>query len=248
MEDIITIFVRIISSNKARKRIIVFGIIFTIIIFYVNHAFVEQRKRKTRFLKDCFHNALQPNIEALPEVGVVQTPTGKHNAFFLETSCATPASTINLNARQLCAVESAAKNSPNWNVYVLFAANVGFLNDTSSLEYKMLDAVLSSYANIKFLRLNITHYADGTPLSDWMREGKMFDSDYINSHLSDVLRYLTLYKYGGTYLDLDVVVLKNLDEAGVNYSGAESDEDVAAGFMNMEPTGFGHQVAEMCVE
>lgn len=112
----------------------------------------------------------------------------------------------------------------------------------------MLDAVLSTYTNIKFLRLNITNYGNGTPLADWMRDGKMFDSDYINSHLSDVLRYLTLYKYGGTYLDLDVVVLKNLDEAGVNYSGAESNEDVAAGFMNMEPTGFGHQVAEMCVK
>lgn len=248
MEDLITIFVRIISSNRARKRIFIFGIIFFVIVFYINHAFIEQRKRKSRFLKDCFHNTLQPNIEALPEISVSVTPIGKHNAFFLETSCATATSTINLNARQICAVESAAKNSPNWNIYVLFAANIGFLNDTSGAEYKMLDAVLSTYSNIKFLRLNITTYADTTPLSDWMRAGKMFDSDYINSHMSDVLRYLTLYKYGGTYLDLDVVVLKNLDEAGVNYSGAESDEDVAAGFMNMEPSGFGHQVAGMCVK
>lgn len=245
--EIITIFIRIISSSKARKRIVILGIIFTVVIFFINNKYIEQRKRKSRFLKDCFHNSLQPNIEALPEISVSHTPTGKHNAFYLETSCATPASTINLTPRQLCAVESAAKNSPNWNIYVLFAANIGFLNDTSSTEYKMLDAVLSTYTNIKFLRLNITNYGNGTPLSDWMRDGKMFDSDYINSHLSDVLRYLTLYKYGGTYLDLDVVVLKNLDEAGVNYSGAESNEDVAAGFMNMEPTGFGHQVAEMCV-
>lgn len=248
MEDIITIFVRIISSSKARKRIIIFGIIFATIIFYINNNFIEQRKRKSRFLKDCFHNNLQPNIEALPEISVTHTPTGKQNAFYLETSCSTPASSINLNARQLCAVESAAKNSPNWSIYVLFAANVGFLNDTGSAEYKLLDAVLSTYSNIKFLRLNITNYGEGTPLAAWMRDGKMFDSDYINSHLSDVLRYLTLYKYGGTYLDLDVVVLRNLDEAGVNYSGAESDEDVAAGFMNMEPSGFGHQVAEMCVK
>lgn len=248
MENLITIFLRVISSNKARKRIMIFGIIFTIIVFYINHQFIEQRKRKSRFLKDCFHNSLKANVEALPDISSIEAPTGKQNVFFLETSCAGDAAGINLNARQLCAVESAAKNSPNWNIYVLFAANVGFVNDTKSVEYRMLDAVLSSYSNIKFLRLNITNYGDSTPLANWMRDGKIFDSDYINSHLSDVLRYLTLYKYGGTYLDLDVVVLKNLDDAGVNYSGAESDEDVAAGFMNMEPNGFGHQVAEMCVK
>lgn len=247
MEDFISIFVRIISSSKARKRIIVIGIILTLFIFYINHTFIEERKRKSRFLKDCFHNSLQPSIEALPEISTA-TPTGKQNVFFLETSCATTHGTINLNARQLCAIESAAKNSPNWNVYVLFASNIGFLNDSHAQEYKMLDSVLSTYSNIKFMRLNITNYGNNSPLANWMRDGRMFDSDYINSHLSDVLRYLTLYKYGGTYLDLDVVVLKNLDEAGVNYSGAESDEDVAAGFMNMEPSGFGHQVAEMCVK
>lgn len=30
-------------------------------------------------------------------------------------------------------------------------------------------------------------------------------------HASDILRYTTLYKFGGTYLDLDVIVLKPFD-------------------------------------
>jgi len=151
-------------------------------------------------------------------------------------SALTPASSAQSNRWQ--------KNNPEWNVYVLFAANVGINNHTGLSP--LLRAVLG-YKNVHFRKLNLSTFGDRTPLEEWMKEGVMFESNYVNSHLSDVLRYLTLYKYGGTYLDLDVVVLKDLDQAGVNYAGAESDEDVAAGVINFEPNGFGHQVAEMCV-
>jgi lactosylceramide 4-alpha-galactosyltransferase len=76
----------------------------------------------------------------------------------------------------------------------------------------------------------------------------LYKSKYFNSHTSDVLRYLSLWKYGGTYLDLDIVMLQSLDDQEPkNYAGAESKNFVAVGIINLEGE-TGHEIANMCVE
>lgn len=86
-----------------------------------------------------------------------------------------------------------------------------------------------------------------TPMEAWLLRDHLFESQYLNSHVSDFLRYLTLYKYGGTYMDLDVVVQMNLSAISPNYAGAESDNFVAAGVINFDHNGMGHVMAELCV-
>uniref|UniRef100_A0A182PCN3 Alpha 1,4-glycosyltransferase domain-containing protein n=1 Tax=Anopheles epiroticus TaxID=199890 RepID=A0A182PCN3_9DIPT len=164
------------------------------------------------------------------------------NIFFHETSC-TRDGVIRLNPRQACAIESAARLNPGWKVYVLFAAPVGFRNRS---DQPILEALLE-YRNVHLRYVNLTTYANETPLEEWMESGEIFRSLYMNSHLSDVMRYLTLYKYGGTYLDLDVIVQRPFETMEPNYAGAESVRWVAAGVMNFEPKGHGHELAEMCV-
>uniref|UniRef100_A0A1B0EZZ0 Alpha 1,4-glycosyltransferase domain-containing protein n=2 Tax=Lutzomyia longipalpis TaxID=7200 RepID=A0A1B0EZZ0_LUTLO len=145
--------------------------------------------------------------------------------------------------RQACAIESAAKMNPKWDVFVLFASPVGYFNKTS---LPLIDA-LASYDNIHFRNVNLWDYAIGTPIYNWIRDGQIFYSSYMNSHVSDFLRYLSLYKWGGTYLDLDVIVKVNFDTVPSNYAGAESENYVAAGIINLDHDGFGHEVAEMCL-
>lgn len=110
----------------------------------------------------------------------------------------------------------------------------------------LIDSILS-YKNVHLNYLNITQYAEKTPLEEWIKNGDLFRSSYMNSHTSDVLRYLTLWKYGGTYLDLDVVVRKPLDSIPANYAGAESVNFVAVGIINLDQS-FGHQLAHMCLK
>lgn len=57
----------------------------------------------------------------------------------------------------------------------------------------------------------------------------------------------SLNKHQGTYLDLDVIVLRNFDEVGGNFAGAESSEDVAAGIINFDDSHFGRQMSELCL-
>lgn len=131
----------------------------------------------------------------------------------------------------------------NHEVFVLFASQVGFRNST---RLPIIDALLS-YQNVHFNYLNLTQYAEHTPLADWLKTGELYRSQYVNSHTSDVLRFLSLWKYSGTYLDLDIVMLKSLDLLEPNYACAESYEDVAVGIINLENES-GHEIADHCVK
>lgn len=134
--------------------------------------------------------------------------------------------------------------NPSYNIFVLYASQVGYRNTTP---LPLIDA-LKTYPNVHLNYLNITRYAEQTPLSKWIKSGVLYKSKYVNSHTSDVLRYLSLWKYGGTYLDLDVVMLKSLDDQNPkNYAGAESKNFVAVGIINLEGE-TGHSIADMCVK
>lgn len=133
--------------------------------------------------------------------------------------------------------------NPNHEVFVLFTSQVGFRNLTS---LPIIDALLT-YPNVHFNYLNLTQYAEQTPLADWIKTGKLFRSAYVNSHTSDVLRFLSLWKFTGTYLDLDIVMLKSLDVLKPNYACAESDTHVAVGIINVE-NDSGHEIADLLVK
>lgn len=56
-----------------------------------------------------------------------------------------------------------------------------------------------------------------------------------------------MYKFGGIYMDLDVVVQKSFENVEPNFSGAESSEDIAAGVMSFDHDDIGHEVAALCI-
>ena len=91
-------------------------------------------------------------------------------------------------------------------IFVIFTSQIGFRN-TSRMP--IIDALLS-YPNIHLNYINLTRYAENTPLEDWIKTDKLFSSKYLVSHTSDVLRFLSLYKYGGTYLDLGKILFLSL--------------------------------------
>ncbi|XP_044759737.1 lactosylceramide 4-alpha-galactosyltransferase-like [Coccinella septempunctata] len=185
--------------------------------------------------------------ETLPEISSVDVRQGK-SIFFHETSCNSYINgKIVIAAREACAVESAALLHPNLDVYLLFTSPGVFKFEGTESD-RFLKSLMS-YENVKILHLDYEKYTKGTPLEDLYESGRIEASQYAMSHASDVLRYLTLWKYGGIYLDLDVVVIKNLESLPPNFSGCESMENVAAGVMGFESnsSGTGHNLAHECV-
>ncbi|KAL9915948.1 LOW QUALITY PROTEIN: lactosylceramide 4-alpha-galactosyltransferase-like [Glossina fuscipes fuscipes] len=110
------------------------------------------------------------------------------------------------------------------------------------------DPILSaalSYKNIHLRNVNMWTDSATTPMYKWLKDGELFKSSYVFSHASDFLRYLTLWRWGGTYLDMDTVMLRSIENMQPNFDGAESTHYLAAGVMNFAPDGFGHEI--VCV-
>lgn len=135
-------------------------------------------------------------------------PEKEDSIFFHETSCSSAAGNGDFvfTPRQACAVESAAKANPNSEVNVLFLSPIK-LKESSNTKNVAVQALLT-YPNIRFKHVNLERYVKNTPLEVWCKSEPLKKSLWPTSHASDVMRYLTLWKYSGTYLDLDVVVLK----------------------------------------
>ncbi len=128
------------------------------------------------------------------------------NVFFVETS-----SRSVLNAKELCSVESVARNNPEKRVFVVMTS------DTADLSH----GLHSVYGNVFFVHVNLDDFVGDSPLGALWSSGEVRRSRFYISHLSDVLRFLLLFKYGGTYLDLDQIVFSSLPEVP-NYLGREA--------------------------
>ncbi|GAB0089415.1 lactosylceramide 4-alpha-galactosyltransferase-like [Sergentomyia squamirostris] len=227
--------------QNSKKFLLIFAVVAFLLIFFViitvKHA---DRNGRKCFLPPMTMSCKDNLLPDITEDGKIPTP-GK-TILFHETSCSED-QIIKLNSRQACAIESAAKMNPDWDVFVMFVSPVGFLNKTI---LPLIDA-LTFYDNIHFRNVNLWKYAANTPISEWFRDGRIFHSSYLISHVSDFLRYLSLYKWGGTYLDLDVIVKVKFDTVAANYAGAQEEDYVGAGIINLDHDGCGHEIAEMCL-
>ena len=143
----------------------------------------------------------------------------------------------------MCAIESAARHNPNRKIFVLFA---------SPTDSKVSNVALKSYANVHFLNVNLDAFVEKTPAKKFYQSGELFTSKYLVEHMSDFLRLLVLYKYGGIYLDMDVVVQKNMDDLPANFLGKEAYEGNNVGGVNGALLGFqdeiGHKIIKLCLK
>ncbi|XP_023247774.1 lactosylceramide 4-alpha-galactosyltransferase-like, partial [Copidosoma floridanum] len=165
------------------------------------------------------------------------------NIFFHETSCFGRETNhqLEFNCRQACAVESAARANPGMSVNLLFLSPSAPSNRTR----KLLDLLLR-YDNVRVKRILVDDYIKESPLERWYEDGVLGTSRWPRSHMSDILRYLTLWRFGGVYLDLDVVIIKSLEDLS-NFAGAEDWMDVAAGVIGFSASGLGRRVANACL-
>jgi lactosylceramide 4-alpha-galactosyltransferase len=175
---------------------------------------------------DCFWNC--PSFE--PQFPIPQRDLEK--AFFLETSGAR-----NVNFRQACAIESLALMNPHLTVILLMSGKDIDLESTTM-------KTLRKYDNIKIYVIKLGDYFIHTPLEQWYFCSTWNYGPYAVSHLSDALRFLTLYKYGGYYIDLDIIMIQPVTHYR-NFIGAENENNLAAGAFHVD---YLHPVIRMAVE
>lgn len=170
-------------------------------------------------------------------------PLPGRTIFFHETRCHPPDSQyiINFTARHACAIESAALHNPHFQVFVLFESPTYLPDDPTN---SLLDAI-QSYKNVNLRQLNIWLYAEDTPLEKWVKKGDLLRSSFQSEYISDLLRFLTLYQFGGIYLDMDAIVLRSLEHIPLNYVVTNDNVALNNAVFSLEPNGNGHEIAQL---
>lgn len=130
---------------------------------------------------------------------------------------------------------------PEANIFLMFLTKTNYARLKSSLQAQ----VLTNYKNVRFKYLNVIEYSKNTPLESWLLTDKLAKSDFVIPHTSDVLRYLTLWKHGGTYLDLDVIVVRRLESE--SFACFEDEKIVNSAVLRLSGD-IGKKIAEMCIE
>lgn len=143
--------------------------------------------------------------------------------------------------REACAIESTARWNPNRSIFILFPSPVGVYKNGTKPQ---LIEILTKYPNIHFRTMNLWRFSYQTPLFEWLKTDEIFKSEYLIEHISDIFRMVTLLKYGGLYLDLDVILLKNMDYLGEDFIGDDWDSVANNAVIHARVNGTGRKLTE----
>lgn len=143
---------------------------------------------------------------------------------------------------------SAARTNKNRDIFVLFVSHVGYPRNRS--EVSPVIQALETFPNIYFRNVYIPYLVAETPVEKWFNTGNLFTSKkkYFKEHVSDFLRFLLIYQFGGTYFDMDFIVQKNLDSLRPNFLGDEDGNQIGSAVVNFQHNGIGHEMASIILQ
>lgn len=103
---------------------------------------------------------------------------------------------------------------------------------------------LKVFPNIHLRNVNLTTFVDGTPMEALERRGLVYRSSWPPIHLADIMRLLVIYRYGGIYLDTDLIVMRSFQELRPVFLSEEEQKFLNNGVMGTTHDGFGHKFFE----
>lgn len=110
----------------------------------------------------------------------------------------------------------ANRANPDRSVYVLFLSPELKCGDDVAAAFSLV----THYRNVRLRHVDLAAYTRDTPVEDFVGSGVMDDGLWPVEQLSDLMRILTLWKFGGVYVDLDVVSLRPMPRTA-NFISAE---------------------------
>lgn len=81
-------------------------------------------------------------------------------------------------------------------------------------------------------------------MSKWIESKQNFETIFLFQHLDDILPLVTLHKFGGFHVSLDVIVQKGFDELGTNFIGDSWMDMISTYIMHFNRNGIGLQVTQ----
>ncbi|GBG75352.1 hypothetical protein CBR_g19985 [Chara braunii] len=169
-------------------------------------------RRRTRSLDPSRSHTAQPESSPL-SANITNIPD---QVFFLEMY-----RKVNSCVHIHCSVESFLAKNPNYTVYI-YASNLSYYR-TKWSERADPRILLRSFDFPEIFR--------GTPLGSWYASGTYRKTPWIPVVLSDAARLALLWKYGGTYLDMDIISLNAMPVGLGNAVATEDDGSINNAFL-----------------
>ena len=199
---------------KVSNRVLCLLILFTVLLFLAS-LWVQPGRPLPCSLSFPLHP--QPGLpELLPRPGSI---------WMLETS-----GRDHLEPLELCSLESAALHNPNSSLHILLTYPIQNPRGRLQQLMELYPNIVAQFVDLDTLMLT-------SPLAQLWQSGEVHASPHPVSHLSDLLRYLLLHRWGGVYLDTDVILLQTLPKAK-NFTAVEWAplDRLAAGAMAFTPS------------
>ncbi|XP_030050251.1 alpha-1,4-N-acetylglucosaminyltransferase-like isoform X1 [Microcaecilia unicolor] len=114
---------------------------------------------------------------------------------------------LELSPLAACAIESAAQTYPDRSVYFFMKGLTKDMTITKSSFYKAIP-LLSSIENVYILPLYFEDIFKDTPLDPWYQKVNPAKEKYWAHVSSDAFRLAMVWKYGGIYMDSDMISLR----------------------------------------
>lgn len=186
-------------KKKLKFVLIVVIVIITSSYFYFNTRRVTVRRIVKRRPNPCF---LKKHDDFLPKMESRVNPLAR-NIFFVEKECE------EFTPRFACAVEAAALANPEMQINVLFIG--------PAYNVRQLVAIQTQFPNVKFVRIYLEEFAKGFNLDFILNKRSVRRRRILQTNTLDILKYWILRKYGGIYLDKNMIVIGPLAKYTTNW-------------------------------
>lgn len=117
---------------------------------------------------------------------------------------------------------------------------------SNTLSQATFDVLTEAGYDLNVRSYSLPDLAKGTPAEVFVRDELPYakEGEHWYSHETDLLRLLILFKWGGIYMDTDIIVVRSLDDLPHNILGWESALNMNGAFMKFEK---GHSFLEACL-
>ncbi|OCT78906.1 alpha-1,4-N-acetylglucosaminyltransferase [Xenopus laevis] len=122
----------------------------------------------------------------------------------------------------LCSIESAARVNPDRPVAFFMKGLTDINSKEDEDRARMSYPTLLPYDNIYFFPLTMNVLLNNTPLMHWYQKVNPKSGEYRNPVILDACKLALIYKYGGIYMDTDIITLRPVPEQ--NFLAAEESQ------------------------
>lgn len=97
------------------------------------------------------------------------------------------------------------------------------------------------YPNVYMRNVNFLRYLNDSSISEWLNTRNVLN---LPDRMGDFLKFLTLYKYGGFYLNSNLIVQKCVDNLEKNSIIIDFRGEIDNSVIHLSKDGIGHEISK----